>query len=140
MPCFFSEDGNLQAVLGVRTGIAIEAEHVLLGTHVLHDLRMDEVKVRRTHWLVDLAPSDVAVNLGGVFEVLVVGAASRARAGIAVQGAVGGKHSFAAGDRQFNKAGRSKVGMNGGGAEVVLLAGSGGRSDGHGGVLSKRGA
>ena len=136
MPCFFSEDGNLQAVLGVRTGIAIEAEHVLLGTHVLHDLCMDQVKVRRTHGLVDLAPRDVAVNLGGVFQVLVVRAASRARAGIAVQGAVGGKHSFAAGDRHFNKASRSEVGMNGGGAEVVLLAGSGGRSGSHGEVLS----
>ena len=140
VPCFFSEDGNLQAVLGVRAGVSIEAEHILLGTHVLHDLCMDQVKVRRTHGLIDLAPRDVAVNLGGVFEVLVVRAASRARAGIAVQGAVGGKHSFAAGDRQFNKAGCSKVGMNGGGAEVMLLAGSGGRSDGHGGVLSKRGA
>ena len=132
VPGLLGEDRDLEAVGGVRAGVSVETEDVLLGAHVLHHLGVDGVEVGRGNGLVDLAPGNVAVDLGGVLEELVVRAAAGAGTRVAVEGAVGGQHALATGDRQFHQAGGGEVRVDGGGAKLVLGTGGGGAGGGHG--------
>ena len=79
------DDAEGLGILGVRSGEAVENEHVLI-LQIRRDLGIDGVEPGLVHGPVHLAPGDVVMDSGGVHNELVVGAAAGVLPGLDHQG------------------------------------------------------
>ena len=125
VPRLLGEHAHLAAVGRIGAREAVEAEQVAALTQVVHGQRFQGVEVRGADGLIHLAPVDVAVDAGGVFQELVVGAAASAVAGVAGDGTIARQHAFTTSQREFNQPRNGLVGVHGCGAKIDGAGGGG---------------